>query len=534
MRGQSAAQGLPDVHALTSLLFLGFVVTSPTYTGTCLSPLAVDETASKAKFLQAFHRSSANGATAAGTVDTAVPEQAPQHDCPDGEQEVWEEEEQAAQQEEVIDLVEEEDEEIETDGSGGGIGSGTGAVQAGESPQALAGLAAAGDDPAAAAAAVPAIASPAAAPVASPPAEEGGEGPSDPLLHQLLSVLGEEVSKQQGRQLLVAAGGDLQGAVNGYYDGLATAAAAGSGRGKDAATVASPAPSTAADSSRGGGGGAGGGIKRPAPTPATKPKGKKQKGRAAVAASPGQRNITSFFTKQQGPPQGQRQQQEPQEQQQDSGGAAAVAAADAAAGGDLLADDEDLALTLNVPLAASPSAAAAAAAAAGQAAAGVSEVEPDALAAPSGKPKLVLPPPPSPGSAAAASAKGAAGGSFFLSGRGAGGQTGSGGGGSREAAVPRDALALPLERYDPVAHACWEPGEPLLRHSWGSRCMPHAQLHCSTAMHLRPVAAQRACYGSVSRPHSRAPSCWHGWLTPTACPCLRRRAHPVPPPCPRL
>lgn len=275
-----------------------------------------------------------------------------------------------------------------------------------------------------------AVADPAAiAAVAAVGSSGAGEaaGPSEPHLQQLLAVLGDEVSPQQGRQLLAAARGDLQSAINGWLDGTSAAAAAGGTAGKEAGVSASPAGGSSSQA----------GTKRPALLAAPGGGcGKRQK-KGSGAAAGGQTSIFSFLKPQCSPrPQQQRQQSQPPQQKQSHGAAEAAAAGTAAAKAAAEAEGGgDLAVTPSAPMAASP----AASDAVGRTAEGM----------------------PRPAAFSHASPGGASGQRFFLGARGSGAAGGGGGGrgADRAAAVPRDAAALPLDKYDPVGHAPWEQGE---------------------------------------------------------------------------
>ncbi|KAL4419767.1 hypothetical protein ABPG75_006865 [Micractinium tetrahymenae] len=445
--------------------------------------LLVDETASKAKFLAGFHRNRLeHGAGDEPAVGKASPgggapqpqEQQEQPGAqpqgqPPQEASVHAPAAAAGVQEQqgpagdVVDLLSDDEKEADEEtqqqrqrmaGASGGSGQ---AAPAAAPP-------AGGDKAAAAAAAVSSPAAPSLpahqAPAGSvDPAEEQEE--SDPQLDQLLAILGEGVSQQRGRQLLVAARGDLQAAINGFLDGQAggsggsdgggstPAGAAGAAARRGGAAGGSPSPAAAAGGPRGG---SNTGGKRPAAAAAGKGGGKRQKGGGGAAVPAGQRSIAAFFKK----PGQQQQSQSPaaagpmlnagaqtgqaaapaQAAPATAPGPAGEAAAAAAAAG---AEDgaDELALTPGAPLAAisAPSVPAAAA------------------AAPAGpKPKLHLPPPPSPSGGAVAPA------GFFL--RQRQGQGGGGGGSGREVEVSAEALALPLDKYNPVEHACWRAGEP--------------------------------------------------------------------------
>ncbi|KAL4435464.1 hypothetical protein ABPG77_006226 [Micractinium sp. CCAP 211/92] len=429
--------------------------------------LLVDETASKAKFLAGFRRSSSGG-DAEGKASPGCRGQ--QEEL--GQQEQQEQQEEQGQQEtgrtspaaaaaaaepqtqqataaDVVDLLSDNEKGVDEEDRrqqrqqrhGTGEGSGGGPPAADRTGE--------GDSAATAAAARRAATASVAQQILPDTPGSAGDKEAeldDPRLDQLLAVLGEGVSRQRGRQLLSAARGDVQAAVNGFLDSQRGGAAGSDGNAAPAATTmhargaaagASP-PAPAGSSARGGGQP---GRKRPVAAATSKGVGKRMKGAAGSPMPAGQRSIAAFFK---------RPAQQQQQQQQESLSPAVAntaseeapeaatpvssaepAALPVAARGEEEVDD--LALTPGAPLAAPSQPSSAERAAAGR------------------KPKLQLPPPPSPGGAGAAHA------GFFL--RQRQGQ-GAAAGGGRETEVAAEVLALPLDQYDPVENACWHAGAP--------------------------------------------------------------------------
>lgn len=343
----------------------------------------------------------------------------------------------------------------------------------------------------------------------------------DPRLDQLLAVLGEGVSRQRGRQLLSAARGDVQAAVNGFLDSQRGGAAGSDGNAAPAATTmhargaaagASP-PAPAGSSARGGGQP---GRKRPVAAATSKGVGKRMKGAAGSPMPAGQRSIAAFFKR---PAQQQQQQQQESlspalantasEEAPEAAtpvSSAEPAALPVAARGEEEVDD--LALTPGAPLAAPSQPSSTEPAAAGR------------------KPKLQLPPPPSPGGAGAAHA------GFFL--RQRQGQ-GAAAGGGRETEVAAEVLALPLDQYDPVENACWHAGKRAPHAASPAtvcRFFNASLLHASVRPLVTPANSHGPAPGMpllppldlfTSRPRQKRrqqPPC------PRPCPC--RGAHPLP------